>query len=232
MYHPKRGSYKEVDRLGFAFKVNEEGEVEHIGFLYNGEAGEESNILHLAFHHDLRRHELKDGYFWIDADIEDERKGALSGAIHKIWLKNQHSKIAYGMKYSHENKYFGLDGSYLGPSFGPGLTCATFVLSALNDNGYPLVDFESWIVREDDEKFKEKILDALRGSLDKLIRKKSPTDQIENLERHIEVFMETEQCPRFRPGEIAAAGGQSNIPVKFVEAVSFAEKLIRSVSKV
>ncbi len=112
----------------------------HIGILHQDEGSDAFLMLHLAWHHRLRKEAPPVGFLWVDPAIHPRRLVQVAAICRKIWKANSAGGIPYA--FSPPNDCFDVDsGKYL---FGPtrlGLTCATFILALFHVAGLQLVKY-------------------------------------------------------------------------------------------
>ena len=182
----------------------------HVGLLYDDPEGA-PHMLHLAFHHDLRKEPPpnRDEYLWDDcAWLAAPRMRANAELIADfIETCALNTEIDYG--FSAPDDAFDADGKYdaLDPS--KGLTCATFIAAVFKSAGFPTVKLETWPSRPDDEAWQQSVL--------RLLRRFAP-------ERAAQLSG-AEVAYRLKPSELAVASASSRAPLCFARAVRLAAQL-------
>jgi hypothetical protein len=91
---------------------------------------------------------------------------------------------------------------------GLGLTCSTFVLTLFQSVGVPLVNFEGWQRREDDDARHEALLDMMRCGIPASRIDPAPPEHVERVRAEL-------PCIRVRPEEAAATGLFNDLPAVF-----------------
>lgn len=142
---------------GLAVALN--SRASHIGIVYRDEA-EEVVMLHLAFHHQLRRNELPHGYCWVNIAGIDERTKEIALAF--LELVGLHSEVPYSFDMTGIT-FNRTTGRIQGGENGEGLTCASFIVAVLAEIGIDLIDLSDWpIDREVDLEFHRMVVEMLR----------------------------------------------------------------------
>ncbi len=184
----------------------------HIGVLYRTGEGKPANILHLAWHHQLKSDEPSLGYpCWVRPRIADERALAIAAYCRRIWKQAARQQVPYG--FSAPNAFFDQSGALLLGPAKVGLTCASFVLAVFDGAGSPLARLEEWpgASAEDTERQRE--------LLDQLL-------QTENVSAdHLSAAEAEIGNVRFRPLEVAGAGTAKVLPASYVYASEMATKI-------
>ncbi len=197
-------------------------------FLHSGLAfrdGDQISFLHLASYKSLRCEDLYqiagDYVFFIytnfshliKTDPHFFRRKALIAYLKAIYEKNKQT-IPYSFLYKKvpfdkERKF--------NPELGQiGLTCSTFVMAALEDNGIFLCNKDSWPARHDDVEIRKRIIS---------IYNEDPRVPKEHL-----AIMESElYCVRFRPEEVLCASGRFPVPCNFKDTVECSEKALSNI---
>ena len=93
---------------------------------------------------------------------------------------------------------------------GLGLNCSTFVLTVFESAKVPLVDFNGWEIRPDDEISQRALLEKMRTGIPPNIPP-APPQHVQKVEAEL-------PCFRVRPEEIAAAGMGDDPPANFDQA--------------
>ncbi|MGK5021055.1 hypothetical protein [Janthinobacterium sp. LB2P10] len=177
----------------------------HLGVFFRTDLKNVPLILHLGFHYELHLEEIKDRYCWLPMDGFDvEEQQALALWFETIWEINGH-KVPYGVNYS-SSRHFNNRGAYAASDEDGGLTCATFVLSIFEDQGYTLIDTATSYRREDDVEWQKIILSHLAT--------KASREYIENQSQFLGI------AARYRPEEVAgAASVNRGTPIQFDSAI-------------
>jgi hypothetical protein len=182
----------------------------HVGLLYRSTDGEQ-RFLHLAFHHDLQDQvaPVNARYFWADCAWLALPDFEVVGDTLVSYIESvrEETKVPYG--FDGADVHFDGGGHYVSLDQVKGLTCATFIATVLESAGIPVVDLTTWQPREDDEKWRAIIMDALQ-------------------ERAPDRATEVAQSPmefRLRPDEIAGASSGTKVPLVFQEALTAAQPI-------
>jgi hypothetical protein len=224
VHHPQDRTFGEIKWIAIALSEPDPAiDQRHLGVLYrDGAAPEQVMLLHLAWHHNVRREErLKPECVWIEPDVEPEQKQVLTQVCTVVadkYAKKRRS-IKYALRYT-DGRFDPANGEFLTEE-GTGLTCATFVLALFASYGVSLVQAEEWLTERSEERAKsdkdwqEHVLTKLR---EYRASRRNPEDVAE-LDAHIAVVeADNSPCARFRPEEVAAAGTSPDLPVGFAYA--------------
>ena len=180
----------------------------HVGIAYKDDKS--FNAIHLAWHNTLEYEENIDGFlknfFWIKSKFHPSRVPSISAVCRQVIRLKEKQNIPYGL-YFKDGKFTPEGILNLGRNE-IGLTCATFVLAIFNSCGYKLIDTDSWPPRQEDEKWHEKIIQALINS----------KNRYNISETHIEnVKKEKSYCARYRPEEVAISSSFVSPPAPYNE---------------
>lgn len=185
----------------------------HIGVLHREDDSPDVNLLHLAWHHDLRNHTPGPTYLWIDPDVHPRRMRQVAAMCRKVWRANT-GTLPYAL--SAPNGCFDQSSGefLLGPTR-HGLTCASFVLAVFESVGIRLVRYEDWpSSRPGDREWQEWVISELERSDPPVSRE------------HIEAVKNEVGGIRFRPEDVASAGTTSPLPADFATAAQRAERIL------
>lgn len=184
-------------------------EQNHIGIIYRT-ANKSLNILHLAFHCDLRNEHVSSKYFWIIPKLDpieifhQAKAKVIKTKCRLIWERFQ-SNISYGIEYGLRfDDELNLKGN------SAGFTCATFVLAVFDTCGVRLLDENTWKFRNEDLDWQKKIVDIL-------CQEKASKKHIAKVQNEI-------GCARFRPEEVAVSSF-FDLPAKFEEIEPAGQRL-------
>jgi len=204
-------SFKDISHVAIAIKgINDRQR--HIGLLHRGGEDRNVNLLHFAWHKDLRNESPHADYLWVDLNVHPSRARQVAAICRQIWKANGKDRIPYG--FSPPNGCFDKKTAeyLLGPTR-LGLTCATFVLAVFHRAGLPLIVYESWPRRrEKDNEWAESILQALQRN-----------DSADS--EHLLAISEQGCAVRYRPEEVAAAGTQEP-PIEYPVAEKVAAQIL------
>ncbi|MDH0133500.1 hypothetical protein N7381_09605 [Pseudomonas asiatica] len=210
---------KDGDRLRVLISLsNGDPDQRHVGFMLQADG--RAQIIHMGWHKMLlnwteaKYREKLGQYLVYDCshfsalEVED-----LTSFIMTLQRRYQGS-MPYSIITDGVGEFFNLTGDIAVDKAGLGLTCATFVMSVLSVQEYPLFDESTWEVRPDDEDWHVKIIGYLRASgVDE--------DHIKAQEKFIG------QAYRYRPEEVAgSASDYSGLPVSFNTAVAAGERVL------
>lgn len=172
----------------------------HIGVVHR--EGGQVNLLHLAWHHDLRNHPPGLSYCWVEPNVPPPRMRQVAAICRKVWRANDQA-LPYA--FSEPSDCFDThSGAFLlGPSR-HGLTCASFVLAIFETAGLPLVRYDTWpSERPGDREWQEWVISQLANS-------KPPAEP-----EHMMAITSEIGSVRFRPEDVAAAATISPLPADF-----------------
>lgn len=199
--------------------IHKTGDFHHSGFVFKD--GDQISFIHLATYKSLRCEELslviKDYNFFIytnfsyfiRTDPHFFRRKTFIAYLEAIYEKNKFT-IPYSFLY--KKVPFDKDRTF-NPALGQiGLTCSTFVMAALEDNGIFLCNKESWPERDDDVEIRKRIISMY---------KEDPRVPPE----HIAIMEEEITCVRFRPAEVLCASGKFPIPCDFQDTLECSDKV-------
>jgi hypothetical protein len=93
---------------------------------------------------------------------------------------------------------------------GLGLTCSTFVLTVFESVYLPLINFDTWENRPDDNERHQRLLDMMRNGIPPMIPPAEP--------EHVAAVAAQLPCIRVRPEEVAAAGMSDSRSIEFRRA--------------
>lgn len=199
----------EIGPVGVAIKRASHNQL-HVGILYRIDSS--LRLCHLAWHH-----RLEDSPFMCNADyylddcgiFRDDSINAQVFAARMLTIAKT-KQIPYGVAYA--GSVFSGDGAFEGfPKFGMGLTCATFVIAVFHSAGYVIVDLDTWIGREEDAEWQERIIDTLE-------RHGASSEHVEAARMQITGV-------RYRPDEVAAAAADGEPPLSFDRALKLAREI-------
>lgn len=190
----------------------------HVGFIYFSEEDEEPRLLHLAFHHDLKDEPLSSYHFvdslrWAPLGLEEENRLVLRGLLRRILAAND--PIPYG--FNAQGLTFDEMGRLAAGPPGKGLTCATFILSALRTYAFELLDEWRWPQGGYNAAWLEPILAYL---------------EMHACPEHVEAVRGDIDARRFMPAEVAgsAASDEGGWPVGYADARALAEAVERELA--
>jgi hypothetical protein len=199
-------SFAALEHVGVAIKSFSPRQ-KHVGLIYR--VDNDLNLLHLAWHIDLRNEPVKPGYFWgvCGLFVDDALNGKIFAARMLSVARNQ-GIIPYGV-YAN-GKAFAENGSFVPfPEPGMGLTCATFVIQLFHSFGHAICDLSSWEARDDDATWQAEIIEKLR----------------EDYPQHADRVSDYIGRHRIRPEEAAAAVMNPAPPTSFSRAVELAAEI-------
>ncbi len=203
---------KPFEQMGFvAIAINKHGS--HIGLLFRLSLSDRIRILHLGWDHDLRDEEIADWtrqhYHWVALSIVEDRAKQVAQFCDLVAYANPDGiPYAFGDPMGSYNS----DGKFIEANQRVGLTCASFVLSVLEQSGINLLDRRNWQKHFDDQNFFRYIIKALRGEIPGFRAAKRP-------DHHIAVSNQVAAgAVRYKPTEVAGAAICSFMPISFFEA--------------
>jgi hypothetical protein len=205
------------NEMGFAaLAITNDGS--HIGILYRLIEGGPISMMHLCWDHQLlnrqfgARHHAD--YVWVELAIDPLRAKQIGQFCVEVSQSNPD-----GIPYAFGDPMgaFADDGKWIEANQRVGLTCASFVLSILEQVGINLVDRRAWRKHWDDALFFSWMIRALRGEF-------SPDPPAALRPDH---WMAVEDqvargAVRYKPMEVAGAATAGYMPISFFEAFMLA----------
>ncbi|WP_461640270.1 hypothetical protein [Labilibaculum euxinus] len=177
----------------------------HAGVIYRSEKN--LNILHLAWHHDLKEEEsIGNGfknYFWVKPKIPIMRQHLLKARCKRIFENYSKNGFKYGLYY--KNGTFTNDGTIKLDEAASGLTCATFVLAVFASEGYNLLKTNEWPSRPEDKLWHDEVVSILKDH------------GVEP--EHIKNVISEKGCARFRPEEVSLSCAFTPIPADIASLI-------------
>lgn len=188
----------------------------HIGIIYRTIEKPQAmyEFLHLAHHNKLQSNPLNlSKKLIIHSKLSPIIANQVSVLCRRVWQKNNITQIPYA--FSKPTDIFGASTGELKLSQSKiGLTCATFVLAVYHAKQVPLVVFETWQLREEDEDFQRMWVERwLPGS--------------GASKEHIEAVRQEIPTIRVRPEEVAGSATEAPPPVVFDRAVELSQQIIQ-----
>jgi hypothetical protein len=107
-------------------------------------------------------------------------------------------------------------------SDGLGLTCSTFVLTVFQSVRFPLVHFEGWQRREDDDARHEALLELMRRGIPESGIDPAPLEHVARVKAEL-------PCIRVRPEEAAATGLFNDLPAVFGQLAPAGEGVLAQI---
>ena len=192
----------------------------HVGVVYTSSEDDSTvkKVLNLAGHLDLRSVNLNTAKRCVILPtIPSSLARQISVTCRAIWTKNSENLTPYALSPP-SDCFNPLSGDLTLKEDQIGLTCATFVLSVYFSLNIPVLDHNTWLVREDDRKWQEYVIEnylpAWRAS-----------------EEHIEQVLEEVGNIRVRPEEVAGAAIVYPPTVEFDEAIVESQKIVAEYHK-
>ncbi len=189
----------------------------HVGFLYRIEDSD-AYVLHLWGHRKLLHEPPREGQLCVLCEIEPVRLPSLAAFARRLYRKNKNQGIPYAFS-SPEQDWFSAEGSLL---LGPerlGLTCANFVLALYRAAGLPLVQLDTWPVREDDSAWQQSVLAEWAPAI---------AEAKQKTQEHFAQVRNEIGTVRCRPTEIGGAALASEFPCSFDTAIKLAVEVERA----
>jgi hypothetical protein len=191
----------------------------HVAFIYEAE-GRGILLSHLPTHRAFRGADPWDPkYFWTTlAGLEATNKQVFAAWLTA--LANKPIQVAYG--FSDAGCRFDRDEAgevvFVNVTLGKGLTCATFLIVALESFGYRLLVRDTWPARAEDKEWQTQILEQLRqcGLMN---------------DAELDLLSNDVGSVRFRPIEVAASAHRANWPVNFNDASALAEQILAQIAE-
>jgi hypothetical protein len=132
--------------------------------------------------------------------------------IHKRYdstSPNPNSNLPYAFRLG-TNTRFNRQNGELMLGDGLGLTCSTFVLSVFESVGVPMVVFDGWPIRPEDDQRHETLLEMMRNGIPQY--QVPPADP-----QHVDRVAAQLPCIRIRPEEVAATAMFDQLPATFAQ---------------
>lgn len=174
----------------------------HAGILHAAD-GNEPEMLHLAWHHQLRNDSPPQTYLWIQPAFDKSRLRQVAAMCRRIFRTNSSHGLPYG--FGTPNDVFDpRTGEYLIDGSQYGLTCASFVLAVFHVTGLPLADYTTWPQgRPDDRPWQQFIVNAL--------------SRCSSHQGHLDRIRKDIGAVRFHPSEVAASAATARVqsPARF-----------------
>ena len=210
--NPAEKPFSDVVQLGAVITKTDGGF--HVGFLYKfGSSAPE--MLHLAWHHILRRDVPSDRYSWVQCGFSEDIRDVIVPALAGV---AQDQKIPYSPIF--QGIYFDQGVlTYSRNQAGDGLTCATFMMALMQTLGCPLFNPDEWPVRDDDSTWHEGVIAALEAE---------PTVT----QQHTDAIRATPKGARFRPQEVAGSFSELGAPIPFSQAEALGREVATEVCAV
>lgn len=184
----------------------------HIGLLYHTADGQAAQILHLAWHHQLKSEIPSPTSYpcWVRPIIPLERALTIAAFCRRMWKLCPQNQVPYG--FSMPNAFFDPSGTVITGPGKVGLTCASFVLAVFEATGLPLISVEDWPAPTPEDKAKQSEL------VEKLRETAVSAEHISACEAEIGNV-------RFRPLDVAGAGTSAVLPASYVYASEVGVKI-------
>ncbi len=209
--HVSTNPYSLATGVGIGMKRNLDQS--HIGILYERAPGN-INMCHLGWHYVFQNRKVNSSYYWMDCSCFDDPDESMF-VRSRLAAVNENTRIAYG--FATDPHCFDSDFNLPLKPVGWGLTCASFVLAVFEVLGFQLLDYNTWVIRDDDEAWQKEIIFKI-VHLDET--------QAQAMQLYIGSF-------RFRPEEVAA-GAVSHVnemPIQFLSAVDKARDILSQICK-
>tara|TARA_R110001583_G_scaffold150393_1_gene302458 strand:+ start:2466 stop:3152 length:687 start_codon:yes stop_codon:yes gene_type:complete len=190
-------SFADVEAVGVAIsRPKKRLNQQHIGLLYLDEDAS-PQLLHHAWHHDLRKESPSDKYLWLDIPLDPINKLHLATFCELVYEANKDG-IPYGI--CTDGTGFSDDGAFTAGDNHEGLTCATFVAQVFHSQGFIIIDFAGWKHRKADKKWQLQILQNLKQS-------GASEEHLEHQRKRM-----LSGAARFKPEEVAISAAMPNPP--------------------
>lgn len=206
---------EEIDFVGVAI-ANVVDKQLHVGILHKQAHSNEVNMLHLAWHMDLRNEAPKPKYRWVKPTFPSARLRQVAARCRQILRANPH-----GIPYAFSQASDCFDNETREYLIGPtrhGLTCATFVVAVFNSVGLDIIQSGTWPPpTEDDRRWQEGV-----------VRMLAQHQEVSN--EHLTAVGSEVGGIRIRPEQVAAAVGTPPHPATYVQisevSQTFLEQLL------
>ncbi len=207
----KEADYSSVDWLGLFIREYYGGQ-RHVGFLFKIDDNDPPMFCEQRAHFDLQVREAASDSSWTDIRLDEVSKKSVATWIYASLLHE--SQMPYGFDWKGE-VFDDETGAIIQPPPGKGLTCASFVLAVLKNQGFDLIDATSWEMRHEDEQWEKSMITLL--------------ETFGAPKSHIEALKEDVPAKRVRPEEVVGASLQEHPdewPVDFDTAVAQADLIL------
>lgn len=194
-------------------------------FIMPTNGGTHTGILHRIkgdlFIQDMQWHErfrsvpCRERYYFVVPALEEEEINDVTGMCRLIHGRHnsidptQKYRIPYAFRYRN-NVRFNVQTAELMLGDGLGLTCSTFVLTVFESVNIPLVDFNGWQVRPDDNRRHDFLLGQMKNGIPSAKIPPAHPDHVARVQAEL-------PCIRVRPEEVAATGFFDDLPAGFTE---------------
>jgi hypothetical protein len=118
-------------------------------------------------------------------------------------------RMPYAFRHGNNNRFNSSTGELM-LADGLGLTCSTFVLTVFESVEVPLVDFDGWEQRAEDNARHETLLDKMRNGIPKYGIPAAQPDHVDRVAAEL-------PCIRVRPEEVAATGLFNDLPATYAQ---------------
>jgi hypothetical protein len=217
-------SGKSVGNLGVAICLNPFPHCNtHVGIIYR-DARERLWVVHLAWHKTLRNNILEDDFSVATPNLDPLEEPYLAEYCAKVGRSSRnHRNIPFNLRYDPDTQ-FDEDGHLrLSPS-GTGLNCATFVVTVFRSAGRPLVQPDTWLIREGQERrIDEAVHQRYVASLSQ--------DPDPDRQKQAKIIQPEIGCFRIRPHEVAGACLESILPATFSQCGPNGEYVLEMLAK-
>lgn len=173
-------------------------------------------VLDLLWHRRLRSCACKEIQASVVPDLDPDEINDVTAMCRLIHRRNANPDpqlrlgIPYAFRHGNNDRFNAATGELMLLD-GLGLTCSTFVLTVFESVKLPLIDFDTWVNREDDNVRHERLLDMMRNGI--------PAHNVPPAEpAHVAAVAAELPCIRIRPEEVAAAGMSDTRAVEFRQA--------------
>ncbi|AOX10707.1 hypothetical protein Q5O_20730 [Pseudomonas putida JB] len=209
----------ECERLRVLISLsNGDPEQRHVGFVLGSDGN--SQIIHMGWHKMLLnwnevkyRERIGEFLVYECPHFNEDEVEELTSFISMLY-KRYSGSMPYSIITDGLGEFFNLAGDIAVDKAGMGLTCATFLMSVLAVQSYPLFDEATWELRPDDEKWHRKIISHLRES-------RVDEEHVKAQEKFIG------KAYRYRPEEVVgSANDYMGSPVGFCAAVAAGERVL------
>lgn len=207
-------------------------------FIMLTDGGTHTGILHRIggnlFIQDMMWHEMfrsapcRDTYHFVEPSLEDEEVNDVTAMCRLIHYRHNSGdpsdryRIPYAFRLGNTTRINNQNGEMM-LGDGLGLTCSTFVLAVFESVRVPLVDFNGWQRRDDDDRRHAKLLDDMRNGVLKHNIPPAPPEHVAAVEAQL-------PCIRVRPEEVAGAGMIEELPGAFEETAQAGTLLLGLIS--
>lgn len=214
---PSQVPFEKVFYVGIAIQRHSDTHF-HAGMLYRDHISGKCFLLHVPGDMSLQNEPPDESYAWVSPELHPLRAPQVAAWCRLVRDANIANGVPYG--FSDPRKCFDqVSGKFLKDNGKVGLTCSSFVLAVFDLAGLPLIEYDSWENRLDDNECFNRYADMIQRNSDSW---KLSDDFVEQMRAEIGNY-------RYRPTEVAGAGmaiKPNGSPISFKDAVNLGEYVV------